>query len=153
MMKVEPQKQHRWLQKLLGEWVSAGGEEHLDGWTESFGPVGEVWVQGVSHGPTHDGPPAKTVVTLGYNPNTQKFVGTWIGSMMDHLWVYEGELSEDEQTLVLEAVGPRFDGTEGMATYRDEMEILDENTRELRSSVLGDDGVWTTFMTNKYQRA
>ncbi len=29
-------------------------------------------------------------MTLGYNPDTKRYLGTWIGSMMTHMWVYDG---------------------------------------------------------------
>ena len=39
-----------------------------------------------------DGGPATMIMTLGYDPAKKRFVGTFIGSMMTNLWVYEGEL-------------------------------------------------------------
>ena len=32
------------------------------------------------------------IMTLGYDPQKKRFVGTLIGSMMTHLWVYDGAL-------------------------------------------------------------
>ena len=36
----------------------------------------------------------QTLMTLGFNPQTERYVGTWVGSMMAHLWVYDGWLDE-----------------------------------------------------------
>ena len=47
-----------------------------------------------------------------YDPQKQRFVGTWIGSMMTYLWVYEGTLDATEKVLTLNAEGPSM-GTEG----------------------------------------
>lgn len=33
---------------------------------------------------------ATTMMTLGYDPARKWFVGTFIGSMMTHMWVYAG---------------------------------------------------------------
>jgi hypothetical protein len=35
---------------------------------------------------------ARMLMTLGYNPQTRRYTGTWVGSMMTHLWVYDGWL-------------------------------------------------------------
>src|SRR3712207_8501500 len=42
-----------------------------------------------------------TLMTLGYDPQTQRYVGTWGGSMMNYLWVYDGELDVDGRVLTL----------------------------------------------------
>ena len=59
-----------------------------------------------------DGTPATTQITLGYDPAKKRFVGTWLGSMMTHLWIYDGELSADERTLTLSSEGPQHDRRE-----------------------------------------
>jgi hypothetical protein len=79
-------------------------------------------------------------------------VGTWIGSMMTHLWIYEGKLDADKRVLTLEAEGPAMadDGT--MASYRDVIEVVSNDHRILTSHMLGDDGTWQQFMTAHYRR-
>ena len=61
------------------------------------------------------GGPATTLMTLGYDPEKKRFVGTWIGSMMTHLWIYDGALDAAGKVLTLDAEGPSFagDGTHG----------------------------------------
>jgi hypothetical protein len=92
-------------------------------------------------------------MTLGYDPAGQCFVGSWIGSMMNHLWHYQrGTLDADRRVLTLEADGPRFDGQPGLAHYRDMIEIVDDDTRLLHGNVQLDDGSWSRFMTARYRR-
>ncbi|MDP8924634.1 MAG: DUF1579 domain-containing protein, partial [Chloroflexota bacterium] len=53
----------------------------------------------------------------------------------------------------LEADGPSFTDPSAMAKYRDVVELVSDDHRVLRSSVLGDDGEWHEFMTAHYRRA
>jgi len=41
------------------------------------------------------------MMTLGYDPQKKRYLGTWIGSMMSHLWVYEVELDASGSVLTL----------------------------------------------------
>jgi hypothetical protein len=79
-------------------------------------------------------------------------VGTWIGSMMTHLWVYDGALDGAERVLALESDGPSMAGDGSMARYRDAIEVGSDDHRILTSSVRGDDGTWRPFMTAHYRR-
>jgi len=98
------------------------------------------------------GGPAAWMMTLGYDPQRERYVGTWIGSTMTHLWVYEGQLDEAGKTLALEAEGPGM--TPGStARYRDVIELVSDDQRTLTSCVLGDDGEWHRFMRAVYRRA
>ena len=55
-----------------------------------------AWFVAEGNGQMPDGSgAATTVLTLGYSPSKGKYVGTWIGSMMDHMWIYDGEVSPD----------------------------------------------------------
>ena len=99
-----------------------------------------------------DGDPATTMMTLGYDPSRKRFVGTWIGSMMTNLWVYDGFLDEAGRVLTLEAEGPNMAEEGKMARYRDVIELRSDDHRVLTSHMLGDDGTWTQFMTAEYRR-
>jgi hypothetical protein len=152
----EPTNEHKWLKRLVGEWTSEMDcptpdkpNEKMHG-TESVRMIGELWVIFEGKGQMPDGGPATTVMTLGYDPARKKFLGTFIGSMMTHMWVYEGSLKGD--VLTLDTEGPRFDGKEGMAKYKDTIELPDDNNRVLWSQLRGDDGNWTRFMTANYRR-
>jgi hypothetical protein len=161
-MKVEPQQEHRWLQALVGEWTyegetvatePGGPQERFKG-TESVRPLGEVWVLGEGKGEMPDGGTATTLITLGYDPKQRRFVGTWIGSMMTHLWVYAaGTLDADGRTLTLEAQGPSFSDPDKLDRYQDVMELVSADHRVLRSRLLREDGTRHEFMVAHYRRA
>jgi hypothetical protein len=99
-----------------------------------------------------DGDAATTLVTLGYDPQRHRFVGTFIGSMMSFLWIYAGTLDAAERALSLHAEGPSMAGDGSMAKYKDVVEITGENARTLTSYLRGDDGEWRVFMTAHYRR-
>ena len=110
MMKAaEPQKEHEWLHKLVGEWTYESGEgsEKFEG-SESARSLGGLWVLVEGRGEMPGGAPATTLMTLGYDPQKKRYVGTWIGSMMTHLWVYDGELHAAGRVLTLHAEGPHM---------------------------------------------
>lgn len=158
MMQAEPQKEHEWLLQLVGDWTfevegeEPGKEPMKASGTETVRSLGDLWVVGEGEGDMPDGTPGTTQLTLGYDPSTQRFVGTWIGSMMTHMWVYDGELDDSGRVLVLDSEGPSMSGGPAKAKYQDVIEIEDDDTRLLRSRVLGDDGDWHEFMTARYRR-
>lgn len=95
----EPQQEHQWLQKLVGEWTyeteaSMGPDQPLEKstGTESVRSLGGLWVQCEGQGEIPEYGVVTTIMTLGYDPQQQRFVGTWVGSMMTYLWLYDGEL-------------------------------------------------------------
>jgi hypothetical protein len=158
-MCTEPQKEHRWLQKLVGEWtydVEATMEpgkptEKFTG-TESVRSLGGLWMLAEGQGEMPGGGTATTLMTLGYDPQKKRYVGTFIGSMMTHLWVYDGALDAAERVLTLDAEGPSMTGEGQMAKYQDVIELKSDDHRMLTSHVLGDDGTWHQFMTANYRR-
>lgn len=152
-MNVDPTPEHRWLTRLLGEWTwqtePVPGHDHpvMTG-TETFRPVGGIWVQGIGAGGM-----GETQMTIGFDTRTGRFNGTWLGAMMTHLWVYDGQLDASRTRLSLGSVGPSFadDGT--LCRYIDEIEIVSDAERVLRASFENPDGTWTHFMTTRYRRA
>jgi hypothetical protein len=158
-MKTESQKEHQWLQKLVGEWtyeteaVMAPDQppEKFTG-TESVRSLDGLWVLAEGKGEMPDGDTATMIITLGYDPQKQRFVGTWVGSMMTYLWVYEGELDAAERVLTLDTEGPAMSGEGKMTKYKDVIEFKSEDHRVLTSNVLNDDGKWHGFMTTNYRR-
>jgi hypothetical protein len=99
-----------------------------------------------------DGTPAKSLMTLGYAPAKRRYVGTWIASMMTHLWVYDGALDTSGRVLTLSADGPSMSGSSRMAKYQDIITVESADHRILTARVLGEDGAWTPFMTAHYRR-
>jgi hypothetical protein len=159
-MKVEPTREHRWLQKFVGDWTydmempaEPGQPAQKMHGTEHVRAIGQIWIQGEGTNPMPDGSPATTQLTLGFDPSKGRFVGSWLGTMMAHLWVYDGELSADGNTLTLKSEGPSFTEANKRANYRDVFEFKNNDTlRTLTASVQGEDGQWTQFMTMDYHR-
>ena len=158
-MRAEPQKEHLWLRRLVGEWtyeaeafMGPGRPPTKSQGTETVRSLGGLWVVGEGQGECPGGGPADTVLTIGYDPRTKRFVGTWVGSMMAHLWVYDGSLDEAGRVLTLEAEGPDFATGGKTAKYQDITELRSDDHRVLTSRVLGDDRQWREFMTAHYRR-
>ena len=158
-MKAEPQQEHQWLQKLLGDWTfeseASMGPDQPPGkfqGTESVRTLGGLWVIGEGQGEMPGGGTGHMIMTLGYDPQQKRFVGTWIGSMMTNLWVYDGSLDAAEKLLTLNAEGPAMSGDGKLAKYQDIIEIKSDDYRTLTSRTLSDDGTWNQFMTAHYRR-
>src|SRR5690606_4393519 len=112
--------------------------------------IGDLWVVCESQGRMPDRNPVTMMMTLGYDSKKKRFVGTWLGSMMDYLWVYDGALDESGKALVLETEGPGPDGKNMIA--KEVIEIKSENERVFTSHMRGEDGEWKLLMTTTYKR-
>lgn len=163
-MQAEPQKEHEWLQKLVGKWTyesecEMGPDKPREKFTgtENVRSLGGLWTLAEGQGEMPGGGAATMLMTLGYDPQRKRYVGTWVGSMMTHLWVYDGELDPSGKILTLNAEGPSFtpEGiAEGkMARYQDIIEFKTDDHRVLTSQTPGPDGQWRQFMTAHYRRA
>ena len=86
------------------------------------------------------------------DPDEGAFVGSWVDSMQTRMWTYAGQLDADERVLTLEAEGPSIADPEKTASYRDRIELVDEDHKRMISSILGEDGEWFTYMTADARR-
>jgi hypothetical protein len=158
-MSARPQEQHEWLQRLVGDWVYESGApaepgkpaETVTG-TETVRSLSDIWIIAEGQGEVPGGGEARMLMTLGYDPAKQRFVGTWIGSTMHHLWVYDGKLDEAGKVLTLDATGPDFQDPSSLRQYQDIIEVQDDDQRLLISRMLGDDGEWREIMRARYRR-
>lgn len=157
-MKPEPTAEHRWLQRLAGEWThethaNMGPDQppHTSTGRESIRPLGELWVRCEWASDSAQGP-GESVMTLGYDPTAKRFVGNFVSGMMAFHWVYSGTLDDAGKVLTLEAEGPSFTEPGKMVPYRDVIEITGDSTRTLTSHLRTPDGTWQTFMTMKFKR-
>src|SRR5262245_54034491 len=142
----EPQREHQWLQKLVGDWTfeneatMAPGQPPMKfSGTESVRSLGGLWVLCEGKGEMPGGGVGTTLMTLGYDPAKKRFVGTCIGSMMTNMWVYEGELDASGEVLTLDTVGPSFVTEGAMEKYQDIIELRSDGRRLLGSQTLGPD--------------
>jgi hypothetical protein len=158
-MNAEPQKEHQWLQKLVGKWTFEGEcimgpdqppTKHTG--SETVRSIGGLWTLGEGTGAGPDGGQMTSIMTLGYDPQTKRFVGTFIASMMTHMWIYNGTLDASGKVLTLDTEGPDFSGGPGMVKYQDIIEFVNDDHRILRSQLVGPDGKWNQFMTANYRR-
>ena len=152
----KPSENHLWLQQLIGEW-DMEGEASMGPDTDSVKStgsekvraLGDLWILGEGEGDM--GGPAQMLLTLGYDIKKGKFVGSWIGSMMSGIWVYEGELDSERKVLTLSTEGPAMSG-EGRAPYRDIITLVDSDHRLLESKTQDASGAWNKFMSVTYTR-
>ena len=91
-------------------------------------------------------------MTLGYDPVLKHFVGTFVASVMTHLWVYHGSLDAAGKVLTLDTEGPSFSGDGKMVKYQDIIDFVSDDHRTLSSQGLGADGKWSQFMKAHYRR-
>lgn len=119
--------------------------------TEVVQSLGALWIAAKGEGEMPDGGTGNMIMTLGYDPQNNRYVGTNICSMMTHLWIYDGSLDADEKTLTLDTEGPNFT-QRSMAKYRDIIEFVSNDLRVMTSQILGDDGNWNQFMATHYRR-
>lgn len=158
-MNTEPTKEHAWLKRYLGEWTyesecpaGPGGEMMKTTGQETVRAIGDLWIQGEGRGQVPGVDDATMILTVGFDPERGRFVGTWVGSMMSNLWVYEGWLEGDD-TLVLESTGPVWQQPGKTAKYRDITEFKGPDERAFRAMMLKEDGSWQELMSARYRRA
>lgn len=109
----KPGKEHDWLKQLEGEWDCAaefyhGPEPMKMKATESARmSLNGFWLTTTFKGEFF-GAPFEGRVVLGYSPYKKKYVGTWVDSMIPHLFASEGELDAAGKVLSMsvDAVHP-----------------------------------------------
>ena len=155
----EPQAEHDWLRQLVGDWnveleMAMGPDMPTEKSTgiERVRAIGDVWIVAEGEGEMPGGGTANVILTLGYDPAKGHFVGTFIGSMMTNMWVYEGKLDPAKNTLTLEAEGPSMAGDGTLSLYRDVIELKSSDHRVMTSSAPGPDGKYVSFMTQHARR-
>jgi hypothetical protein len=155
----QPLAQHQWLLQLIGDWtyehechmgpdqppMQASGQQI----TRS---LGELWILTELTGTLPDGQPVQSVITLGFDPAQQVFVGTFVSSCMTHLWPYRGILDATQRVLTLDSEGPSFAGDGTISKYQDIIEIIDRNHHTMTSQMLNPTGEWIRFMRGTYKR-
>lgn len=151
----KPQKEHEFLHKFVGDWESHGKGTTPDSQTmECKGTaksrmLGGFWLISEGKGEVM-GQPMENVMTVGYNSEKGKYVGTWVDSCFNHMWKYEGTVEGDK--LILNAEGPDMMNPGRMAQYQDIFEFKSPDHYTMTSRAQGEDGKWVTFMTVEVTR-
>jgi len=140
-----PRKEHEWLRQFVGEWTyemtfeEPGKPPTTLGGTGVTRALGELWTISEGEGEMPGGDTSKMVTTLGFDPQKGRFVGTWLGTMMSYLWVYDGFLDADEKVLTLESTGPSMSKPGEMGQFRDIITVIDQDYHMMTGNFLGDD--------------
>jgi hypothetical protein len=147
----KPQKEHEWLAKLTGEWTTheVGQPEDKGQGSEVGRKIGPFWVLLEKKGPLPDGTTYTGILSVGFDVEKKKFVGSWFDSTSSLLWRYEGSLDAAAKSLTLEAVGPGFDGKP--TNFRDVYTIEDDDKRRV-TSFAEKDGKWVEYSAIQYKR-
>src|ERR1043165_3833124 len=152
----KPQKEHEWLQQIVGDWDTVGeivaepGQPTIKNkGSESCRLIGGFWALSEHKGEIPGAGPFTGIFTLGYSPEKKKYVGTWIDSVSTHLWTYQGSVDASGKILSLETEGPGLDGKP--TKFREVIEVKDKDHKVFTSSA-EKDGKWTTFLTMSYTR-
>lgn len=154
----EPGEEHAWLMQLVGEWSAdvemfkeTGQPPEKSQGTESVRAIGGFWILAENRGIYMD-KPFTGIMTLGFEPDKNQFVGTWVDSMTSHLWVYEGILDDARMVLTLKAEGPCPTAPGKLSKFKETIECKSADHRVFTSSMQGEDGKWTTMMIINYHR-
>lgn len=152
-----PQSEHNWLDQLVGDWKAVsecempGGKKEQTEGTMSCRSVGGLWLVGEGTGESAEQGSWSSIMTLGFDPARERYVGNFIASVMTHQWLYEGTVNEEGNILALDTEGPKFTG-DGTARYQDRIEIVNDDHWVMSSHMLGDDGNWQQIMRADHHR-
>ncbi len=154
----KPTKQHEWLQQLVGEWDSEV-EMFMEPvqppvkskGTEKVRSIGGFWTLAENQGDLM-GLPFTGIMTLGYDADSERFVGTWVDSMTGFLWKYEGQLDETGKILTLNSEGPCPAAPGTLSKFKEVLEIKSKDHKVFTSSIQAEDGSWTTGLRINYRR-
>lgn len=153
----KPLKEHEWLRKFEGEWTSTSemhmpGQEPVKGkGTESAKMLGGFWVVSSGTGEMM-GAIMQFQMTVGYDAEKKKYVGTMIDSMMGKMWKYEGSVNEAGTTLTLETSGPCPMRGGVMTDFKDIVEFKSADLRTFTSMYKDEKGEWITVFKGEAKK-
>jgi hypothetical protein len=132
----KPGKEHEFLKQLEGKWdvtgkilVDPANPMEIKGTESSKMDLGGFWLRSHFKG-EFLGQKIEGRSDTGYSPVKKKYVGTWIDSMMPHLFVMEG--TADEAGKVITFTGEGFDPATGKpAKEKWVIEIKDADTHTM----------------------
>lgn len=153
-----PEKEHAWLKQFVGQWDAVSESVATPAqpamtckgqWTSRM--LGGFWVVSEMQADMQ-GTEMHAIQTIGYDPARKKYIGTWVDSMNNHMWVYEGTVDSSGKTLDLEADGPNFMTPGKTSRFKDSYTFESPDKIVLTSSMRDDDGKWVTFMKGTMTR-
>jgi Protein of unknown function (DUF1579) len=153
-----PQKEHQWLNQLVGEWVTEGEIHMAPGMepikstgTDTSRMLGGFWLVSDVKGDVM-GMSMEAKLTIGYDTEKKKYVGSWVDSMTSYMWTYEGSVDESGKVLTLNTQGPCPQRGGQMGNFKEVIEIKNKDEHTFTSSIQEEDGKWTKMVSVSYRR-
>lgn len=149
---------HEWLAQLAGEWeidaemvVDPSQPPIKTKGKETARSLGGLWIISEST-MEFQGMKMTAITTFGFDREKKKYVGTFVASMHDFLWKYDGSLDKTGKILTFDAEGPNPLKPGKLFKLRDVYEVKSKDHKILTSSMQTEDGKWQTFATANYRR-
>jgi Protein of unknown function (DUF1579) len=147
-----PAAGHEWLNQFVGNWeyeteifMEPGKPPVKAKGSETIRSLGGFWI--VADGKSEMmGTPFTSVLTLGFDPQSKKYIGTWVDSMSSTLWKYEGSVDSTGKVLTLESEGPCPMKPGQIVKFNEVTEFKNKDERVFTSKMLGDDRNWNTVV-------
>jgi hypothetical protein len=139
----KPGKEHALLKSLTGEWIVSGKffmdpsqpPMEIKGMETGKMELGGFWLLSEFKSEMF-GAPFEGRSTMGYSPAKKKYVGTWVDSMVPHLFVTEGEA--DAAGKVITMVGDGLDPATGKSSK--ERWVIEVKSDELHTMTFYNNG-------------
>lgn len=146
-------KQHELLARKAGTWdavMSMGGQPGGKATFVAKMDHGGLWLVGDFRG-DFMGMPFSGHEVAGYDAKKQKYVSTWVDSMMDYVMTAEGDY--DEKTKTLSMWADVFDPETGKTVReRHDHKFIDADTWEFAMNKPKPDGTYAPIMSITYKR-
>lgn len=159
MQTSEPTSEHLFLMQLLGDWdlesefvMGPDQPPQRSTGTQTTRALGSLWTLGEMESSMPDDQPMRSLMTLGFDPDLGKFVGSFVSECMTFQWLYKGSLDTARRVLTLDAEGPSFSGDGRMVKYQDIIEVVDKDSYLFSSQYRDENGNWIKFMNGKHSR-
>jgi hypothetical protein len=155
-----PTKEHEFLKQFIGTWETEGeanvapapDQPKLKCTGSMKGRMlGGYWLVSESK-MSMMGADVEAVQTIGYDPEKKKYVGSWVDSMFNYQWQYDGSVDETGKILTLNAEGPSFLEPGKIGKFRDVYEFKSKDHIVTKSEMQNAEGEWVTFMTGSAKR-
>lgn len=161
MESFKPLPEHNLLHKLVGEWTFEGlcnmGPDQppmANKGTASIRSLGGLWILASWNvqGDERD-PGVESMLTIGFDPEKVRFVGTFVADCMPGLWVYDGQLDPTGRILTLDTEGPSMmpEAAGAVVPYRDIYEFVSDDEHKLRSEMKAGDQ-WVQILESTFRR-
>ena len=154
----QPTDEHKWLEQFAGNWATTAKSEEAPGvpamtceGTIKSRMLGGFFVVNEMKN-KDDGKEIEAIQTIGYDPQKKKYIGTYVDSMMSHMWIYEGTVDETGKILTLEAEGPNMMEPGKTAMFRDIYEFKSKDEIVATAQYQDAEGNWVTMMKGTSKR-